>query len=63
MTDPQFDGHAARAFRDMTPEERLEQLSREAALVWELRRIRAQGEPLDSMAADRAKGDAAIVRC
>jgi len=43
MTDPQFDGHAARAFRDMTPEERLEQLSREAALIWELRRIRAQG--------------------
>lgn len=43
MTDPQFDGHAARAFCDMTPEERLEQLSREAALVWELRRIREQG--------------------
>jgi len=52
MTDPQFDGHAARAFRDMTPEERLEQLSREAALIWELRRIREQGEPLGSRAAD-----------
>lgn len=53
MTDPQFDGHAARAFKDMKPEERLEQLSREAALVWELRRIRAQGEALGSKPADR----------
>jgi len=54
VTAPEFDGHAARAFRDMAPEERLEQLSREAALVWELRKIRASAEPKSEVAARTA---------
>lgn len=42
--DPAFDGHQARDFASMTPEERLEDLSRKIALVHELRRSRIATE-------------------
>lgn len=40
MIHPDFDGHAARPFALMTPEERLDDLSAKAALVLELRKAR-----------------------
>jgi hypothetical protein len=40
---PDFDGHPARDFAKMTPEERLDDLSAKIALVWELRRARQEG--------------------
>lgn len=42
--DPAFDGHQARDFASMTPEERLDDLSRKIALVHELRRSRIATE-------------------
>ena len=44
MIDPAFDGHQARDFASMTPEERLDDLSRKIALVHELRRSRIETE-------------------
>lgn|GEM_PF-1998635 len=41
MIGPLFDGRPARDFRLMTSDERLDKLSREAALILELRRSRS----------------------
>ena len=41
MTSWDFDGHPTRDFRLMTPDERMDKLSREAALVLELRASRS----------------------
>jgi hypothetical protein len=41
VTSPFFDGRPARDFRLMTSDERLDKLSREAALILELRRSRS----------------------
>jgi len=49
VIDPAFDGHPIRDFATMTPEERLDDLSRKIALVHELRRSRA---PLEAGAAE-----------
>lgn len=40
---PDFDGHPARDFATMTPEERIDDLSAKIALVWELRSARKDG--------------------
>lgn len=41
VEDHAFDGHPTRSFADMNAEERLDDLSRKIALVWELRKSRA----------------------
>jgi hypothetical protein len=43
-SSPAFDGHPVRDFASMTPEERLDDLSRKIALVHELRRSRIAPE-------------------
>lgn len=53
MTDPAFDGHQARDFTAMTPDERLDDLSRKIALVLELRRSRASLETAESSTGQR----------
>ena len=47
---PDFDGHPARDFSKMTPEERLDDLSAKIALVWQLRRARGEGSGKDPSA-------------
>jgi hypothetical protein len=44
MIDPAFDGHPARDFASMSPDERLDDLSRKIALVLELRLSRTASE-------------------
>lgn len=41
MTSRDFDGHPTRDFRLMTPDERMDKLSREVALILELRASRS----------------------
>lgn len=57
MTDPDFDGHPAKAFEAMDSEERVDDLSRKIALVLELRSCTGDSRPETIRATSRPSGN------